>query len=54
MQKLIEGCPNPIEVAAVVLQVVRINVGHDRDDRGQAQEAAITFVCFGDQPVTTP
>ena len=39
------------EVAAVVLQMIRIDIGDDRDQRIQAQEAAVALVRLGHQPV---
>src|SRR5690606_42107856 len=40
------------EVAAVVLQVVDVDVGDDGDQRVQAQGAAVALVGLGHQPVT--
>ncbi len=39
------------EIVAVVFQVIRIDVGDDRHQWIQAQEAAIALVRFGDQPL---
>jgi hypothetical protein len=51
MQELRERRLHAGEIAAVVLQVVRVDVGDDRDQRIQAQEAAIAFVGLGNQPL---
>ena len=39
------------EIAAVVFEMVGVDIGDDRDQRIQAQETAVAFVGFGRQPV---
>jgi hypothetical protein len=39
------------EIATVVFQVIRVDVGDDRHRRVQAQEAAVAFVGFRDEPL---
>src|SRR3546814_1627158 len=51
VQELGERIAHAREVAAVVLQVVGVDVGDDRDQRVQAQEAAVALVGLGHQPV---
>ena len=33
--------------------MLRIDIGHDADHRGESQEGTITFVGFGDEPSAT-
>ncbi len=51
LQELGERRLHAGEIIAVVLQMIRINVGDDRHQRVQAQEAAIAFVGLGHQPL---
>ncbi|KAG1401012.1 hypothetical protein G6F59_013101 [Rhizopus arrhizus] len=53
LQELGEGRLHAGEIVAVVLQMIGINVGDDRHQRIQAQEAAIAFVGLGHQPLAT-
>ncbi len=53
LQELGERRLHAGEVVAVVLQMIGINVGDDRHQRVQAQEAAIAFVGLGHQPLAT-
>ncbi len=39
---------------AVVIQMVAVHIGHDVDDRQQAEERAVGFVGFGDQILALP
>ena len=51
VQEFGERHAHALEIAAVILQMVGVDIGDHRDLRIQAQEAAVAFVCFGDQPV---
>ena len=51
MQEFGEGFLHLREVAAVVLEMVGVDVGDHRDRGIQAQERAVAFVGFGDQPL---
>ena len=53
VQEFGERHAHAFKIAAVILQVIRVDIGDHRDLRIQAQEAAVAFVCFGDQPVAT-
>ena len=50
LHKALEGIAHTVE-RAVIVEVIGIDVGNDSDGCGQAQERAVAFVRFDDNPV---
>ena len=48
-ERLVDGF-----LIAVVIQMAAVHIGHDVDDRQQAEERAVGFVGFGDQILALP
>ena len=52
LQEIDECLLEPLEIMAVGIHVVGVDVGHDGHDRRQAQEAGVRFVGLGNQIVS--